>query len=333
MKRLPLLRALGILALLLAACQPSPAAPGPAPAADIPTPQTGGDAAGEPQGTAPAEAARSATLETLEGEVNWRAGEADTWQPAQLGQALAVGEQLSTGADGRAAVRFSEGTLTRVSPNSAMTLTGMSADASEPTTEFKLDSGGLFVILNGGSAEVETNAGVASVRGSYLNVRVTPQGRTIAACLEGQCSLATNAGEVALTNGQRSRASSADEAPEDPQDMDAYEYNLWFEEDDDALRLALDLGLVDEEDFGEDCDFESGQGCELDDGCDDEGGCDFDDEDDQGDDNGDDGDSGDDSGGDDSGDDDSGSDDGGGSGSGDDEEEEEEDDNSGSGGG
>jgi hypothetical protein len=358
MNALKTLRWMIAAAFLLAACQPAPADGLPSPAGDAPAAQPGAAATAEPGGAqgAPTEPARTAMLETLEGEVNWRASEADAWQPAQLGQMLAVGEQLSTGAEGRAAIRFSEGTLTRISPNSAMTLTAMTTGSGEPATEFKLDSGGLFIILNGGSAEVETNAGVASVRGSYLNVRVTDQGRTIAACLEGDCSLATNAGQVDLTNGQRSRANSADEAPEDPQDMDAYEYNLWFEEDDDALRLALELGLVDEEDFPEDCDFQSGEGCVLDDGCDDDSGCDFDDqelEDESGDDNGGD-DSGDGSGDDDNGgqdgsgsgsdddngDDDSGSggddddddDSGSGSGSGGDEEEEEED-NSGSGGG
>lgn len=346
-----------ILVLLLAACQPMPDAPtgGITAAEDAPASQPTTEApSAQPADDAGTPIPRTATLELLEGEVNWRAKDGDAWQAAQLGQQLNPGEQLSTGADGRAAVRFTEGTLTRLSPNSAMTLTAMSDSTNEPSTELKLDTGGLFIILNGGNAEIETNSGVASVRGSYLNVRVTPKGSTIATCLEGQCVLATDAGEVDLTNGQRSRADDEGLPPADPEEMEAYDFNLWFEEYEDALFLALDLELLDEEEFGEDCDFETGEGCEVEDPCDYETGegCELDDDfcdeydaafcgedgeyedefefedgdEDEFEDEGEfEDESGDDSGGEDEGEDDSGGDDSGGDDSGGDDEEEEDD--------
>ncbi len=253
-----------ILALLLAACG-TPATPvAEAPAAGSPGGDTAAPAAEATATTVP----RTATLESAEGEVQWRASEADAWQAAKTGQTIQAGQQLATGAESRAAIRFTEGTVTRLGPNSAFTLTAMNDDLNDPASEFNLTGGSMFIILNGGSAEVETNSGVASVRGSYLNVRVPSSGRTIVTCLEGQCTLATNAGEVSLTNGQRSRAIDPDLPPDDVEPMDAYDFNEWFEGEEEAFWLALELGLLDEEDFGEDCDFDTGEGCELEDECD-----------------------------------------------------------------
>ncbi len=265
-----------ILALLLSACGTPATTAAEAPAAGSP----GGDSAAPAADATATTVPRTATLESAEGEVQWRASETEAWQTAKTGQTIQAGEQLTTGAESRAAIRFTEGTLTRLGPNSAFTLTGMSAAGGDDSSEMRLDSGSIFIILNGGSAEVETNSGVASVRGSYLNVRVPSSGRTIVTCLEGQCTLATNAGEVSLTNGQRSRATDPDLPPDDVEPMDAYDFNEWFEEDEEAFLLALELELLDEEDFGDDCDFDTGEGCELEDECDyDTGaGCEVDDD-------------------------------------------------------
>lgn len=264
-----------VLMLWLAACQSTPQ--NPAEPAAAPGSTSSSEDAPNPE-TAATALPRTATLESAEGTVQWRASEAEAWQAAKIGQILEAGHQLTTGAESRAALRFTEGALTRLGPNSAFTLTSMSTDIHDPSAAFRLDSGNLFIILSGGSAEVETNSGVASVRGSYLNVRVPASGRTIVTCLEGQCSLATNAGEVALTNGQRSRAIDADLPPDEAEEMAALDYQFWFDEDDEAFWLALELELLDEEDFGEECDFETGEGCELEDPCDyDTGdGCDLD---------------------------------------------------------
>lgn len=153
----------------------------------------------------PAPAAREAVVSEFENEVMVRATSDGEFILATAGVILQQGGALQTSADGRARLDLKpEGTVVRVAPNSAFTLAELTETNGEPKSAISLFFGKIFVMLNGGSLDVQTPSGVASVRGSLLSVSFNPEtGRAQAVCLEGVCSLNNEGGEsVELEEGE-----------------------------------------------------------------------------------------------------------------------------------
>lgn len=146
----------------------------------------------------------SAALSELSGKVELKqAGQAD-FSPANPEATLEANGQVQTGDDGRVRLDLSSGTIIRVSPSSFFTLTSNEETDGGLITKIKLEVGKIFIILNGGQADVETPSGVASVRGSHMKVEVDPITKDIyITCLTGNCSASNPAGTVNFTNGQQ----------------------------------------------------------------------------------------------------------------------------------
>lgn len=151
-----------------------------------------------PENSGPAPAAREAVLSEFENEVVVRAAFEGEFIPAEIGFIIQQGGGLQTGETGRARLDLKpEGTIVRVAPNSAFTLPQIVETDGEPKTTLDLFFGKIFILLNGGSVDVQTPSGVASVRGSLLSVSFDPvNGRIQAACLEGHCALQNEGGNV-----------------------------------------------------------------------------------------------------------------------------------------
>lgn len=146
----------------------------------------------------------SASLSELSGKVDIKQANQDSFSPAAENARLEVNGQVQTGDDGRVRLDLSSGTIIRVAPSSLFTLTANEQSANGLMTKIKLDLGKIFIILNGGQADVETPSGVASVRGSYMKVEVDPITKDIyITCLEGNCSASNPTGSVNFTNGQK----------------------------------------------------------------------------------------------------------------------------------
>lgn len=146
----------------------------------------------------------SAALSELSGIVDAKQVSDDSFAPASNGVVLQEDGQIQTGDDGRVRLDLSSGTIIRVTPSSLFTLTSNEEVEGGLATKIKLDLGKIFIILNGGSADVETPSGVASVRGSYMKVEVDPVTLDIyVTCLEGNCSASNPAGTVNFTNGEK----------------------------------------------------------------------------------------------------------------------------------
>ncbi|HUH98818.1 MAG TPA: FecR family protein [Anaerolineales bacterium] len=168
-----------VILTLLTACQPQ-AASQPAPALAL-----------------------TATVKELTGSVTIKQPGAASFSPASPGMELQVNGSIQTGDDGRVRLDLSTGTIIRVAPSSLFTLTANQPSNGSLSTKLSLSLGGLFVILNGGSASVNTPSGVASVRGSYLSVFVDPSTQTVVVtCLEGQCGAGNSAGNTDFGTGQ-----------------------------------------------------------------------------------------------------------------------------------
>lgn len=146
----------------------------------------------------------SAALSELSGTVDTKKAGEETFSPASGDTVLEVNGQVQTGDDGRVRLDLSSGTIIRVAPSSLFTLIANDEVEGGLATRLKLDIGKLFIILDGGSADVETPSGVASVRGSYMKVEVDPETLDIyVTCLEGNCSANNPAGAVNFTDGQK----------------------------------------------------------------------------------------------------------------------------------
>lgn len=180
MKKLPIL----FLLMLLAACN-LPVQGNQAPAAEL-----------------------TATLGELTGGVQAKLPDAD-FVDAASGAVLPTGGQVKTLSDGRVRMDISDGSIVRVGPDSLFTL-----QSSEKPMAFRLDLGELWIILNGGQIDVETPSGLASVRGSYMHVRIGEANDLFLTCLEGDCRLQNEGGEVRLVAGQTARVSNTKLAPE-----------------------------------------------------------------------------------------------------------------------
>lgn len=152
----------------------------------------------------PATSPLSAALSELTGKVDIKQAGQNDFAPANPETSLEVDGQVQTGDDGRVRLDLSSGTIIRIAPSSLFTLTSNEETNGGLITKIKLEIGKIFIILNGGQADVETPSGVASVRGSHMKVEVDPITKDIyITCLTGNCSATNPAGTVNFTNGQQ----------------------------------------------------------------------------------------------------------------------------------
>lgn len=227
MKFKQILHSLLFLTLMLAACQKGVSTPhtesaqapatGASPAASGPTEQT---------------SARQAVVTETINNVTAQLTAGGNKVPAEVDMILQAGGGLETGDDGRARLDFQpEGTIVRVGPNSAFSVPQITETDGQPKTTLQLFFGKVFILLNGGSLEVETASGTASVRGSLLSVQYDPgKGVILADCLEGHCGLENENGEaVELEEGESSYI-EGDGVPTEPELIDQDDVQDWITE-------------------------------------------------------------------------------------------------------
>ena len=170
----------------------------------------------------------SAVIAEIEGDdVNVRASETSNFQPAQLNETLTVRSQLTTGVESRARIDLSSGTVVRVAPESLFTLVTNHETQQGLLTRIKVDVGRVWIVLNGGTLDVEIPSGLAGVRGSYMSAGFDSEtGATRITCLEGQCSAENEAGTVQFTAGEAADLPADGGAPVKGE-MTAEEFQMW----------------------------------------------------------------------------------------------------------
>ncbi|MBN2500133.1 MAG: FecR domain-containing protein [Anaerolineales bacterium] len=156
----------------------------------------------------------TALLSEISGEVLARQPLDTDYASVADGYELQARGQIQTLDDGRVRVDTSEGTIVRLGPSSFFTYEGTEEQDTGLLVRLRITLGEIWVILGGGSAEVDTPSGLASVRGSYLSVSVNPDtGEVYVTCLEGHCGLSNAAGGVELVAGQTAVITNADLPP------------------------------------------------------------------------------------------------------------------------
>lgn len=227
-------------ALVLAACSSAPATEtsniniaSPAPAASTATAAL--------LSVSETAVVRSAQLSELKNEVQAMRQAGETFTKAREGDVVVLGGRVSTGSESKVRLDLTEGTIVRLGADTEFTIEELTQTATDPFTRLRLLTGQLWVILNGGSLEVETPVGVATVRGSYLGVKFDPQTQRLeVTCLEGQCGLSNDAGAVQLTNGQSSEI-VGEEPPAPIEALTYEEIQEWMEENPEAKTIVEEV--------------------------------------------------------------------------------------------
>ncbi|MBI3160206.1 MAG: FecR domain-containing protein [Chloroflexi bacterium] len=159
------------------------------------------------------------------------------------GLGLHVEDRVVSGADGRARISFSNGSFVRQGPNSSVVIQGVNSEFSFNAL-LSMSAGEIWVMLTQGSMEVDTPSGVASVRGSYLSVRLDPQtGQLIVTCLEGVCSLANSAGGVFFSAGEKAIITGIS-TPPDVQIMTDEDFNRWLQNNPEVSGIVSNVKIV-----------------------------------------------------------------------------------------
>jgi hypothetical protein len=201
---LVLVAIMGLVSLSITAC--SPQAASAVPGNNPPTASEQNKSETNPTGP-------SAVLRELEGSVTARQAE-EEFSTAKEGYVLYLNGQVKTGKDGRARLDFPDETIVRVGPSSLFTLEEIEQAEEGSIKRLFLEFGQLWVVLMGGEMEVDTPAGVASVRGSYLSVWQDEEtGEIYLTCLEGLCGWEFEGEKVTITAGQTIRVLGFGEPP------------------------------------------------------------------------------------------------------------------------
>lgn len=231
--------ALLILTLLLGACTTSQTATETVAAQPVANPS----AVDSGSATEAIASTREAVLSEIENTVSVRKTSADELVSAEKGMSILEGGSVETGENSRVRLDLMpEGTIVRVGPNSAFNFSKLMDENGQPKTTVQLLVGKVFVLLKGGSLNVETPSGVASVRGSLLSVEFNPEtGRITASCLEGDCGISGEDGEeVDIPEGASSFVEEGQD-PNDPYPMDRDEVEDWLSENPEIEEYMSEL--------------------------------------------------------------------------------------------
>lgn len=184
----------------------------------------------------------SATIVEIEGEqVNVLHAHATEYQPAKLDEQISVKSVVNTGIESRARVDLSSGTVIRISPESVFTLENNYEGQEGLFTRLQISVGRIWIVLNGGTLEVETPSGLAGVRGSYMSTGYDPaSGAVRITCLEGHCSAENDAGAVQFAAGEAADLSADGAAPVKGLMTDE-EFATWAENVPEASEILAEI--------------------------------------------------------------------------------------------
>ena len=166
---------------------------------------------GRPEATAAA--APAGLLTAVQGRVEV-AGLATEWRPARVGRALAEGDRLRTGPDGRAAILLADESLVRINRNSYFVLKSVARRAGwlpaadrgmrRGRTRLGLKRGELWLLNKNPGADLSVRSGMvtAAIRGTEFGMRADTAGEVSVVVLEGRVGVANDAGQVTLASGE-----------------------------------------------------------------------------------------------------------------------------------
>ena len=190
--------------------------------------------------------ALNAILEEIEGRVEVKMDADTEFSIAENGASINPLGEVRTQEDGYTRIDLSSGSIIRMAPLSHFTLVSNQPKKDSLFTQITLELGQLWVVLNGGSVEIETPSGVAAVRGSYMMVKIDPETQEVLiTCLEGLCQLENEMGIVQLFNGQRAKLfPTILPEIEEMRERDFAEWLVFVPEAKETFPLLEEMGLL-----------------------------------------------------------------------------------------
>ena len=183
----------------------------------------------------------SAKLSELAGIVEVRNNAQDKFNQVNDGYILKAIQQLQTKEESRARLDLSTGSIVRLGQRTIFSIDKPAADSSGVLSRIELQAGRVWVVLNGGSLDVNTPGGLASVRGSYMSVWVeTPSNRITVCCLEGYCTFKNSAGTIEMTAGQKIVSSDPNIVPTIV-GMDQTDFQTWINNSPESIPVVTQV--------------------------------------------------------------------------------------------
>ena len=183
----------------------------------------------------------SAKLSELVGVVEVRNSAQDKFNQVNDGYILKAVEQLQTKEESRARLDLSTGSIIRLGQRTIFSLDTPTAGSDGLLSRIELQAGRVWVVLNGGSIDVNTPGGLASVRGSYMSVWVeTPSNRITVCCLEGYCTFRNLAGIIKMTAGQKIVSSDPNILPT-IEEMDQTDFQTWINNSPESIPVVTQV--------------------------------------------------------------------------------------------
>jgi tetratricopeptide (TPR) repeat protein len=174
------------------------------------TPATATRVAGQqPPAAAPASPAGSqGKIVAVQGRVEHAAAaRREAWSPAAMLQPLFVDDRVRTLALSRAAILFLDETQVRLNAGAVLTVQAVKRGTGAPTALDLIQGEGWFRTKNPNSGlTIKTPAATAAIRGTEINVQITPDGESVLTVVEGAAAFTNDAGSVLATAGEEARA-------------------------------------------------------------------------------------------------------------------------------
>lgn len=157
--------------------------------------------------------------------VEYRRGSAASWTVAGERNALAYGDTIRTGAQGKADVMFSNGTLLAMRQNSTIQITEPKS-AQDALVIRVLGAVSEVFVRPKGNTRVVTAAAIAAARGTEFLISQRGEDTTVATVVEGDIEFFNPQGRVVLAADQQSTA-KVGSAPTPPMAVDASGLIAW----------------------------------------------------------------------------------------------------------
>jgi hypothetical protein len=152
---------------------------------------------------------RIARVSNVRGSVELQPLGAEAFKPVTADRNVRSGSVLRTGADGRATLRWSDGTSIRVAPNTSLTIDRCRFDKRNAsiTSQFTLSAGRVWVhvvkMLSAESKfEISTPIATAGVRGTSFAIDVAPDGATSVLVYDGRVEVRASGKPLGVKEGQ-----------------------------------------------------------------------------------------------------------------------------------
>ena len=186
----------------------------------------------------------TAKLSEIVGVVEAKTTTQNPYYPVTNGFILKSQMQLQTKDSSRVRLDLSSGSIVRLGPLTIFSLDPQQTNTQGVLSKIELQVGMVWIILKGGTVDVNTPAGLASVRGSYMYVWVVPNSNQIVVtCLEGHCGFTDAAGSVDLTSGQKVISSDSNFLPT-VEVMDQTDVQSWLSNNPEAAVIVTQIASL-----------------------------------------------------------------------------------------